>query len=79
MKKFTLLSHSLGAILSLTFASVFPNEVERLILIDTIGDFMYSTFEPLLKMSENINKYLEKEEKIEREGERKTKFFQNSS
>lgn len=56
-----MLSHSMGAILSLMYASMFPDEVERLILIDTIGDFVYSVVEVLLKMSENINKLLERE------------------
>ena len=72
--QFTFLSHSMGANASLQFAVLFPDLVEKVITLDTVKPAVFPTNELALRTSQDIQKFLDVEERNERLGKRDPVF-----
>lgn len=62
-KKVTLLAHSMGAVMSFIFASVFPDFVESVIAIDSLKPHVFDAGATLEVLRDNVYKFLVADER----------------
>lgn len=64
LEKFTLMGHSLGAALSLLYASIFPNQVECVISLDIIKEATFEEADIPKQMAKCVELFLDGEKRL---------------